>query len=315
MERKKYGFTMIELLTVIGIIALLVGLLIPALNMVNTMAKEAKQKAQITAIELALTAFRNDYGDYPPSSWDRPPVGKGDYCGAQKLAEALLGWDLLGFHPKSEWTSNGWDKTTGTNYWIYPPPPLDQSNPLHRTNLEERRGPYLELGSANAYRVGSTHGRMDGLYDGPAPLERNTHVICDAFGVKRITLTLPNGTERFLAGTPILYYRANTLYKTIDPAIEPNFEKRLYNIYDNMPFTNAQILKPLNKGVQLPEGHRLGKLQSDNPLKNYPYQNFYDYIQDPKVMTTPWPYRPDSYILISAGADGEYGTADDITNF
>ena len=28
-----------------------------------------------------------------------------------------------------------------------------------------------------------------------------------------------------------------------------------------------------------------------------------------------WPYRPDSYILISAGADGLYGTGDDITNF
>jgi hypothetical protein len=29
----------------------------------------------------------------------------------------------------------------------------------------------------------------------------------------------------------------------------------------------------------------------------------------------PWPCRPDSYILISAGVDGVYGTDDDITNF
>ena len=27
------------------------------------------------------------------------------------------------------------------------------------------------------------------------------------------------------------------------------------------------------------------------------------------------PYRPESYILISAGFDGRYGTSDDITNF
>ena len=304
MERKKYGFTMIELLTVIGIIALLVGLLIPALNMVNTMAKEAKQKAQITAIELALTAFRNDYGDYPESSWDRPPVGQGDYCGAQKLAEALLGWDLMGFHPKSEWTSNGWDKTTGTNYWIYPPPPLDQSDPLHRTNLEERRGPYLELGSANAYRVGiSAAGMKDGLFDDPTPLAPNPYVICDAFGVKRITLTLPNGTERFLAGTPILYYRANTLYKTIsDPAPIP---ERIYNVKDNIPFTT---ILPIVDRVIENKKHLLG-------FATGTYENFYRYIADPKITTTPWPYRPDSYILISAGADGEYGTTDDITNF
>jgi len=38
---------------------------------------------------------------------------------------------------------------------------------------------------------------------------------------------------------------------------------------------------------------------------------------DPKASASGivWPYRPDSYILISAGADGYYGTADDITNF
>ncbi len=45
------------------------------------------------------------------------------------------------------------------------------------------------------------------------------------------------------------------------------------------------------------------------------YQFFYDYIRDPKIAARPWPYRPDSYILISAGADGLYGTGDDIRNF
>jgi hypothetical protein len=37
-------------------------------------------------------------------------------------------------------------------------------------------------------------------------------------------------------------------------------------------------------------------------------------LADPKI-SIPWPYRPDSYILISAGVDGVYGTDDDITNF
>lgn len=296
MERKKYGFTMIELLTVIGIIALLVGLLIPALNMVNTMAKEAKQKAQITAIELALTAFRNDYGDYPESSWDRPPVGKGDYCGAQKLAEALLGWDLMGFHPKSAWMSDGGNKAS-------PIPPVYEQPPS-KQNLEERRGPYLELGSANAYRVGiSAAGMKDGLFNDPAPLAPNPYVICDAFGVKRITLTLPNGTERFLAGTPILYYRANTLSKTLDRSL--GTQNLIYNVQDNIPFTT--FLPIVNRVIENKK-HPLG-------FATGTYENFYRYIADPKITTTPWPYRPDSYILISAGADGEYGTADDITNF
>jgi hypothetical protein len=38
-------------------------------------------------------------------------------------------------------------------------------------------------------------------------------------------------------------------------------------------------------------------------------------LRDPKITATKWPYRPDSYILISAGADGLYGTQDDVTNF
>ena len=67
VKRKKSAFTLVELLIVLGIIAILVSLLIPALTMVRKMAKETQQKAQITTIELAIVAFKNDYGDYPPS--------------------------------------------------------------------------------------------------------------------------------------------------------------------------------------------------------------------------------------------------------
>jgi type II secretory pathway pseudopilin PulG len=100
---------MIEILVVVGIIAILVGILVPAASMVQKTAREVKQKAQFTAIDLGLAAFRSDYGDYPPSSWYYPLAGTGapqDYCGAQKLAEALLGWDLLGFHPNSAWRAD-----------------------------------------------------------------------------------------------------------------------------------------------------------------------------------------------------------------
>ncbi len=294
MERKKYGFTMIELLTVIGIIALLVGLLIPALNMVNTMAKEAKQKAQITAIELALTAFRNDYGDYPRS--DSRDVLNNQYCGAQRLAEALLGWDLMGFHPKSAWTSYGVDKT-GT-IPIYPFP-LDPSDPLHIKNLEDRRGPYLELGSTNAFKL---HHLYNVALVNTAQLNPETYVICDVFGRKRVVLA-PGQIVN--AGTPILYYRADTSRKTMQP--NPP-EDQIYKSIDNMSLLS------------------IGKLPKPDPADPHKLFNdpvygralFYnrDYkIIDPKITSILWPHRPDSYILISAGADGEYGTADDITNF
>jgi len=60
VKRKKSGFTMVEILAVVGIIAILVGVLIPALTMVRNMARRTQQRAQLTTIDLALTAFRND---------------------------------------------------------------------------------------------------------------------------------------------------------------------------------------------------------------------------------------------------------------
>ena len=111
MRRRESGFTIVEMLTVVGILALLVGLLIPALTAVKKSAKETKQKAQLTTIELALVTFKNDYGDYPASDWTYPVAGSSEgYCGAQKLSEALVGWDLLGFHPKSGWRADGLDE-------------------------------------------------------------------------------------------------------------------------------------------------------------------------------------------------------------
>ena len=278
MRRKRTGFTIVELLAALGIIALMVGLLIPALSMVRNTAKETKQKAQFATIELALTAFKNDYGDYPRSDWPLPPAPWSDYCGAQKLAEALVGWDLLGFHPKSDFRSNG---RNDDGEFIY-----DVNNPIF---FDQRRGPYLELATFDAFRLGNISILNPGLFFDSRPLAPNTFVLCDVFGEKKIMLS--NG-KTVRAGAPILYYRANTSAKTI---------REIYNAQDN------DVL------IQI-------KQQTDNkeqPLSRPAgqFQYFYDYIRDPKISARPWPYRPDSYILISAGADGLYGTSDDIRNF
>jgi prepilin-type N-terminal cleavage/methylation domain-containing protein len=296
-KRKKSGFTLVEMLTVIGIIAILLGLLVPSLTMVRRIAKETKQKAQLTTIGLALTAFKNDYGDYPPSNgydYAIPPAGGSlDYCGSQKLAEALLGWDLLGFHPDSQFVSDG-----GGVY------------SSDEANLRERRGPYLELATANAFRLGVTL-EHDGLFADTGGLHPDRFVICDIFGVKKITLA--NG-ETVKAGTPILYYRANTSSKRME-------EEEVFTgggIYDYRD--NAFLIS-------------LGKIGSGDMHELVNASVFYSAdggIVDPKASGASgisWPYRPDSYILISAGADGLYGpvygttgdpvywTTDDITNF
>jgi type II secretory pathway pseudopilin PulG len=291
---KKTGFTIVELLTAVGIIAMLVALLIPALAMVRKIAKETQQKAQFTTIDLALTAFKGDYGDYPPSNI-RDIASGGFYSGAQKLAEAMMGQDLMGFHSDSSFRG---DLEDGSGELLYPDDMDPSNNRADRENLEARRGPYLELATANAFRLGET-AEHDGLFDGTGLLKEDTYVLCDVFGIKKITLA---EGETAKAGTPILYYRANTSYKTMNSS-RP--DRQIYNSYDNMELIRLGRLPEPDTGDQ----HRL-----------YRERNlFYDpdeyKIIDSKVTSMNWPHRPDSYILISAGADGEYGTSDDIFNF
>ena len=312
MRTRTSGMTVIEILVVIGIIALLAGLLLPAVHTVQKMAKETKQKAQFTSIELGLAAFKSDYGDYPPSSWQNPniPGGRADYCGAQKLSEALLGWDLLGFHPDSGWRADGLDRSGGPTTYD----PL-KVNPTAQT-LDKRKGRYVELEHANAFRLGdSVAGLRDGLFpdtsngSGNPALEPRTYVLCDVFTVNErkilengSTLLVPGVAAKMVSpGTPILYYKANPASKVLDTG-DP--ETRIYNVRDNWPLISlrmlADALKPLRDRRQ-------------HPLEDANF--FYEYIRDPRVQARPWPYRPDTYLLISAGADGIYGTNDDIRNF
>ena len=279
MERKQTGHTVVELLIVVGIIAILVGLLVPSLSAVKKMAKETKQKAQFSTIELALATFKNDYGDYPPSNWT-PAELTGDYCGAQKLSEALLGWDLLGFHPKSAWRSDGLD-ANGGNGTYDPAHTRDSDGDGVPDTLNERKGPYLETATVSAFKLG------DLFRSGQ--LAPETYVMCDVFTWKKIVL--PDGSTT-KTGTPILYYRADTSKKLI---------RDIYNVLDNDALVQMKV--EMDRKI-----HPLGS--ADNQ-----YEFFYNSIQDPKIEARVWPYRPDSYILISAGADGLYGTSDDITNF
>jgi prepilin-type N-terminal cleavage/methylation domain-containing protein len=65
-RRANRAFTLVELLVVITIIGILAGLIsVAAVNAVYT-AKQMRIKAEVDQLDMALKAFKQQYGDYPP---------------------------------------------------------------------------------------------------------------------------------------------------------------------------------------------------------------------------------------------------------
>jgi type II secretory pathway pseudopilin PulG len=291
---KHKAFTIVELLTSIVIIVILLGLLLPSIAMVRKMAKETAQKAQFATIDMTIEAFKQDYGDYPPSDMLEPPSP-----------------GLMGFDPNTAWRRDGFDAYNGRG--SYDPPPRTRIRPDGQYyTLFERRGPYLDVSKTPVFRLGTSNATAnDGLYDSTSATfvtyfdaTQQNFVICDVFGVKKVTDTTGKIST---AGTPVLYYKANTNSKSCFCVPPPNLNNSIYNYRDNLPLLSLNILP----NATIP--HKL-----ISPQQTYFCDPTYK-IDDEKVPPLSpgvyWPHRPDTYILISAGADHEFGTKDDILNF
>jgi len=83
--KRTSGFTLIELLVVIAIIAILAGLIVPALSRAKRTAQVAKCRIEIKNLEGAINQYNSAYGRYPTSkearkSVDAPtPAGSGPF--------------------------------------------------------------------------------------------------------------------------------------------------------------------------------------------------------------------------------------------
>ena len=86
MKSKRHGFTLIELLVVISIIAILMAVMMPALQRVKTQAQEMRCRANLKQYGLVQSMYLDDNDGRYPSAWtslvmnEYPVSGYQRYC-------------------------------------------------------------------------------------------------------------------------------------------------------------------------------------------------------------------------------------------
>jgi len=292
MRTRNKAFTLVELLTVIGIISLLLSLALPALNEARVRAREVADRASLHSIGVAIESFANDMGYYPESSRITPdgipyridledpgePFENEPDQGAHTVFEALFGLDKQGFQ-KEHYYQNDNDG--------YPVAP----NRYFELVETKRWGPYLELESVDFGEMRNAH--PHGNKFDPAGINMNP-VFVDTLDKK--------------APKAVLYYRARASKRLL--WAEDYDLYSIYNYDDNQFITQDTYA---------------GSSDAMYPQIFDP-EDFYRFIWDDRTgmgttednrfySPSARPYKKDTFMLINAGRDHEYGTADDICNF
>lgn len=334
--RARRGFTLLELLTVIAIISLLIGILVPSLAAARNQAKKAATQGLLRTIETACSQFHVDNDRLPQSRGKNPfePDGSNIYLtGAQWITLQLAGVDFEGYvKPSIQQDSDANNKIDEKDwldwYSLTPKRQYTRSNRYITADGKTAKSPDKlskdnpEISLVPDVLLGAEEGGAGGDSDwsnGDVPM------FIDAFN------------------RPILYYAANSVAKEAFTTGMPSgsdFKLGKYDQSDNAYITGTDGMNGLTP-VAARDGWSLTGQQSAGFL--HPLGKFD--VAKTKILNSEWPdpdtfpafmadrnaydnsfrastnkgkilaHNPDSFILISAGVDGLYGNGDDVKNF
>jgi len=202
------GFTLVELLVVIGIIALLAALVTPAVMQAQVAARNAAIKVEIDMLHMAIMNYKNEYGSFPPAISDissstdpavahlarlfpRCSVGPAQLLAAFPAAASPK--TVTSMNAMSYWLSGYTDDPTAPlsssglsrkKLYDFDMSRIDQTTGAYFPS-GKKSSPYLYLNSslysANAYAGGSTPNAMKQTSLGDTTPFYNTGSETDAF--------------------------------------------------------------------------------------------------------------------------------------
>ncbi|MFQ5807309.1 MAG: type II secretion system protein [Phycisphaerae bacterium] len=328
-SRSRPGFTLVELMTVIAIIMLLIGILIPALSAARRQAKQASTAGLLNSLGSGCEMFQGDFKRYPQSRGPNPFEGDDPdilLMGAQWLAVQLVGPDGRGFvNPVIQNDADRDGDIDSVDWHDWYALPDDMIDPDREYT---RMGPYADVDAKNLRTVETF--AIDNP-DIPAPPEMLAGDAA-AWGNSRV----PFFVDAF--GYPVLYYAAtpkvDAPFTTDTPG--SGFVVGRYDQADNGYFTGSagddgRWPAPgagwdlAGAGITGSFAHPLGEFGYVADQTEFPDpKTFAVFVIDSNIFENTargtsggliWPYRPDSFLLISPGEDALFGTGDDVTNF
>ena len=321
----RHGFTLVELLVTIGIIVVLIGLLVPVVARVRISAQEASTKNFLNQLEAACENYQLAFNSYPgplannqlgpmPTGTVLPVVNasSGSYdttalsnvTGCENLVLGVLGG--LKYSSAGNGAIQYDPSFVGTG-----PSSLNSRNP-------KRYQPYVDGSKYLSLRQEGAN--KSGRYSDGGTMANDS--------------IIPEFVDQFTDPLPILYLRANVgadgnpaqngvvKSPTDNPVVTlgiTGIADPQYDLNQIVGYTGADI----GIGRIKPPGaadFKQGLAAAPDPNKTLdatqqPF-NAYPYFKNPQSTNTqPTARQKDGYILISAGRDRIYGTADDITNF
>ena len=308
------GFTLLEVLIVIGIIVLLVSILLPVVSTVQLKARVTQTQAQMAKLQQAIMNYYHDWNAYPGPLANNQLVGNTPPAGQQVVTVGLAGIPVnssenlaLGLLGYIDPNYTAGQVPPPTRLAMGPPsqiPPGPPRPPTHDVlNLSTPKTYHYIDFVASEVSVGYWLG---GLNQARVTDTSTTGVIAGEPGSHTISDTLvPEFVDQITTGIgpmPIIYVRANA-------GINGNAGRQGID-YDahqspTTPLAQYDVAQFLPYGFTT-----VDTSDFPTPVNTPGATQWTGYLANSNIANAP--RGKDGFLLISAGGDRKWGTADDI---